>query len=82
MPTWTAKGGRSRHSLAAAETNLSTMEQRRAGSLLQRDNLVEQRRNLFGERDPDDEERRLAAALSGAATRREEAAAEAECPAE
>ena len=59
--------------LAAAETNLSTMEQRRAGSLVQRVNLVEQRRKLFGERDPDNEERRLAAALSGAATRREEA---------
>ena len=49
------------------------MEQRLAGSLLQRDNLAEQRRKLFGERDPDSEERRLAAALSGAATRREEA---------
>jgi exonuclease SbcC len=59
--------------LAVAETNLSSMEQRLAGSLVQRDNLVEQRRKLFGERDPDTEERRLAAALSGAATRREEA---------
>jgi exonuclease SbcC len=59
--------------LAVAETNLSSMEQRLAGSLVQRGNLAEQRRKLFGERDPDTEERRLAAALSGAATRREEA---------
>ncbi len=59
--------------LAAAETNLSSMEQRLAGSLLQRESLAEQRRKLFGERNPDSEERRLAAALSQAATRREEA---------
>ena len=40
---------------------------------MQRDNLAEQRRELFGERNPDSEEKRLAAALSQAATRREEA---------
>ncbi|MFH1026676.1 MAG: SbcC/MukB-like Walker B domain-containing protein [Pseudomonadota bacterium] len=56
-----------------AEANLASLEQRLADSLMQRDSLAEQRRKLFGERDPDSEERRLAAALSQAATQREEA---------
>ncbi|RQW86776.1 MAG: chromosome segregation protein SMC [Geobacter sp.] len=59
--------------LAAAEINLSSLEQRLAGSLMQRDNLSGQRRELFGERNPDSEERHLANVLSQAATRREEA---------
>jgi exonuclease SbcC len=59
--------------LAVAEANLASLEQRFADSLMQRDTLAEQRRKLFGERDPDCEERRLAAALSQAATQREEA---------
>jgi len=66
------KKGQLQALLAAAETTLSATEQRIAASLLQRDTLAGQRRELFGERNPDNEERRLAAALAQAARQREE----------
>jgi exonuclease SbcC len=59
--------------LAAAETTLATTGQRIAASLHQRDTLAGQRRELYGERNPDSEERRLAAALAQAAQQREDA---------
>ncbi len=59
--------------LAAAETNLVTGEQRLAKCLEQRDDLAGQRRELFGERNPDSEEQRLATALSQSVTQRDEA---------
>lgn len=59
--------------LAAAETTLSVTGQRIAANLRQRDILAGQRRELYGERNPDNEERRLAAALDQAARQREEA---------
>ncbi|MRR54516.1 MAG: chromosome segregation protein SMC [Deltaproteobacteria bacterium] len=68
-----SKKGQLQALLAAAETTLATTGQRLAASLQQRDTLAGQRREMFGERNPDSEERRLAAALAQAAVRREEA---------
>jgi len=59
--------------LAAAETNLATGEQRLAECVAQRDNLSAQRRELFGDRNPDSEEQRLAAELSRSVAQRDEA---------
>ncbi|MHC1697078.1 MAG: AAA family ATPase [Geobacteraceae bacterium] len=73
LAEFASKKGQLQALLAAAETNLSTTGQRIAVSLQQRDTLAGQRRELFGERNPDNEERRLAAALAQAAQRREEA---------
>ncbi len=66
------KKGQVQALLAAAESHLSSLEQRSANSREQRDNLAGQRRELFGERNPDSEERRLADTVSRAAARREE----------
>jgi DNA repair protein SbcC/Rad50 len=59
--------------LGAAETNLVGGEQRLTDCAAQRDNLAGQRRELFGERNPDIEEQRLAAALSQSVKRHDEA---------
>lgn len=66
------KKGQMQALLAAAESNLSRLEQRCVDIRNQRDCLAEKRRDLFGERNPDSEERCLAAALSQAAAQREE----------
>lgn len=59
--------------LAEAERVLADKEQQLQSGTAQRDGLVEQRLELYGERDPDREEKRLADALRQAAERREEA---------
>lgn len=59
--------------LAAVENNLTGMGERLTVCIAQRDNLAGQRKELFGERNPDSEEKRLNAVLALAGTRRDEA---------
>ncbi|MBC7963409.1 MAG: AAA family ATPase [Steroidobacteraceae bacterium] len=58
--------------LAEAERVLAEREQQLQTGTVQRDGLVEQRLELYGERNPDLEEKRLAEALRQAGQRREE----------
>jgi DNA repair protein SbcC/Rad50 len=59
--------------LAAVENSLAGLNERIAAGTAHRDNLADERRGMFGERNPDSEEQRLNAACDFAGTLRDEA---------